>query len=82
MQIEYSNTSRKQLKKLPKNKKIKVLIMIQKLKNNPHAGKKLKGEFKGLRSLKVWPYRIIYRYLSKDKLIYINVIQHRQRVYK
>jgi len=82
MQIEYSNTAKKQIKRLPKNKQTKVLSIIQKLKNDPYAGKKLKGEFKVLRSLKIWPYRIIYRYISQDRLIFINVIQHRQKVYK
>ncbi len=82
MKVEFSNTARKQIKKLPKNKQIKVLSLIQKLKNDPYAGKKLKGEFEGLRSLKVWPYRVIYRHLSQDRLIFINVIQHRQKVYK
>jgi len=82
MKVEYSHTADKQLKKLPKNKQIKVLTTIGKLKKDPYAGKKLKGEFEGLRSLKVWPYRIIYRYLPQDKLLFINVIQHRQKVYK
>ena len=82
MKVEYSDTAQKQLKKLPRNKQIKVLEKIEKLKNDPYAGKNLKGEFEGLRSLKVWPYRIIYRYLSQDKLLFINVIQHRQKVYK
>lgn len=82
MEIEYSNTARKQLRKLPRNQKIKVLKKIEKLKNDPYAGKKLKGEFKGLRSLKIWPYRIIYRYLPQDKLLFINVVQHRQTAYK
>ncbi len=82
MKIEYSPTALKQLKKLPKNKQIKVLQKINKLKNDPYAGKKLIGEFEGLRSLKVWPYRIIYRYLPQEKLLFINVVQHRQKVYK
>ena len=82
MKVEYSDTVQKQLKKLPKNKQIKVLKKIEKLKNDPYIGKKLKGEFEGLRSLKVWPYRIIYRYLPQDKLFFINVVQHRQKVYK
>ncbi|HUS60372.1 MAG TPA: type II toxin-antitoxin system RelE/ParE family toxin [Nevskiaceae bacterium] len=82
MRVEYSDTARKQLKKLPKTKQIKVLKKIEKLKNDPYAGKKLKGEFEGLRSLKVWPYRVVYRYLSQDKILFINVIQHRQAVYK
>ena len=82
MKVEYSDTAQKQLKKLPKNKQIKVLKKIEKLKNDPYISKKLKGEFEGLRSLKVWPYRIIYRYLPQDKLFFINVVQHRQKVYK
>lgn len=82
MRVEYSETARKQLKRLPRDKQIKVLQKIEKLKNDPYAGKKLKGEFEGLRSLKTWPYRIIYRYLPQEKLLFINVIQHRQKVYK
>lgn len=82
MKLEFSSIARKELKKVPKQKQIKVLEKIEKLKNDPYAGKKLMGIFVGLRSLKVWPYRIIYRYLPQDKLIFINVIQHRQRVYK
>jgi len=82
MKVEFSYTARKELKKLPKNKEIKVLKTIQKLKKDPYAGKKLKGVFEGLRSLKVWPYRIIYRFSPQDKLFFINEIQHRQRAYK
>ena len=82
MKVEYSRTAIKQIKKLPKNKQIKVLATIEKLKNDPYAGKKLKGEFEELRSLKIWPYRIIYRYLSQEKLLFINVIKHRQKAYK
>lgn len=82
MKVEYSRTAKKQIKKLPKNKQIKVLTTIGKLKNDPYAGKKLKGEFEKLRSLKVWPYRIIYRYLPQEKLLFINIVSHRQKTYK
>jgi len=82
MRVEFSTTAKKELKKLPKEKKIKVIGKIQMLKKDPYAGKKLMGQFEGLRSLKTWPYRIIYRYLPQDKLLFINVIQHRQKVYK
>lgn len=82
MNVEYSDTARKQLKKFPHEKQIRILQKIEQLKNNPLAGKKLKGEFSAFRSLKVWPYRIIYRYFLKDKHLFINVIEHRQKVYK
>jgi addiction module RelE/StbE family toxin len=82
MKVIYSKTSLKQLKKLPKIKQIEALKKIEKLKNDPEAGKKLKGPLKNFRSLKAWPYRIIYQYSEDNKMIFINVIQHRQSVYK
>lgn len=82
MKVKYSPTALKQLSKLHKNKQLKALMQIEKLKTNPYAGKKLKGEFEGLYSLKVWPYRIIYRYFPAEKLLFINTIQHRQAAYK
>ena len=82
MKVNYSKTSLKQLKKLTRTKQIEILKKIEKLKNNPDAGKKLKGPLKNFRSLKTWPYRIIYQYSKNDKTIFINIIQHRQSVYK
>lgn len=82
MRIEYSETARKQLKKLPRDKQIKALKRIEELKTNPYAGKKSKGVFRKMRSLKIWPYRIIYQYNPGKKLLFINIIQHRQAVYR
>ena len=55
---------------------------IERLKNDPGAGKKLKEPLKNFRSLKAWPYRIIYQYSENDRAIFINIIQHRQSTYK
>ena len=82
MNVNYSKISLKQLKNLPEKNQIEILKKIEKLKNDPYIGKKLKGPLKNFRSLKVWPYRIIYQYSDSDKVIFINVIQHRQSVYK
>lgn len=82
MKINYSKTLLKQLKNLPGTKQIEVLKKIEKLKYNPYAGKKLKSALNNFISLKVWPYRIIYQYSDNDKVIFLNVIQHRQSVYK
>ncbi len=82
MKVSYSKTSLIQLKKLPRTRRIEVLKKIEKLKNDPDAGKKLKGPLKNFRSLKAWPYRIIYQYSKNDKTIFINIIQHRQSAYK
>ena len=82
MQVVYSQTSAKQLKKLPKNTQVKTLQIINKLKQNPLSGKPLQGGSKHLRSLRIWPYRIVYLFNSNNQTIFINVIQHRKDVYK
>ena len=82
MKLVYSKDSIKSLKKLPQNKQKKLAIKLYFLKNNPQAGKVLKGVFKSLFSLIVWPYRIIYELDTKEKIITIHKIQHRQGVYK
>ena len=82
IRVRYSRTSLKQLKKLPKAKQLEVLKKIEKLKNYPLSGKKLKGPLNKFRSLRSWPYRIIYQYQNSEEVIKINVIQYRQSSYK
>jgi len=82
MRLIYSKTAIKSLNKLPKYKKKKIVIQISRLKNNPHIGKKLKGKYFGLYSLKIWPQRVIYEVSRNTITITIHKIQHRQGVYK
>lgn len=82
MEVQFSSPAKKQFKKLPLREKAKILKKIQLLKRDPFIGKKLKGEFEGLRSIKTWPYRIIYHYSSSEKLLFIETIEHRQQAYK
>jgi mRNA interferase RelE/StbE len=50
------------------------------LKNNPHAGKPLRGEWKGVYSLRMGDYRILYQ-IKRDEIILL-VVGHRKRVYE
>jgi len=62
------------LKVLNRNKvekKISYLIL------HPFVGKKLSGEYKSSRSLRAWPYRIIYYIKERQKEIWIVSIIHR-----
>jgi len=82
MQIVYAPTVLKKIKKIKASEKAKVRKKIESLKVNPLAGKLLKGEFKGFRSLKSWPLRIIYSFDGKLKIINIVAIDYRGGVYK
>ena len=80
MEISYKPAVFKQLRKIPKVELKKIFKKLEILKNDPYAGKPLKGELKGLYSVKPWPYRIIYEINPKKIVIYS--IAHRQGSYK
>lgn len=80
MQIEYKPYVIKQLKKLPLSERKKVIRKLELLQSDPKAGKELRGELEGLRSLRAWPYRIIYE-IKYDSVIVYSVA-HRQGAYK
>ena len=72
----------KQYDKLPKTEQKKIKKKITILEQDQNAGKKLSGNFSELRSLRVWPYRILYYKNESQNTIHIVTIAHRQGVYK
>jgi addiction module RelE/StbE family toxin len=81
MEIYISKEAQKQYLKLVKFEKNKVNKKLLLLSSDPYSGKKLSGEYKETRSLKTWPYRIIYYINKKRKEIWIISILHRQGAY-
>lgn len=82
MEIVYAPSVIKRLKKINPSDKTKIKKKILSLKLNPLAGKLLKGEFRGLRSLRAWPLRIIYFFEAEKKIINIVWLDYRGQVYK
>ena len=72
----------KQLNQLPTQYRDRIRMSLRLLETNPFAGKKLEGQYEGRYTLRVWPYRIVYR--IEKKILFVNVIAigHRQGVYK
>ena len=81
MEIIFSKEFKKEFKKI-KDRAIRLRIIknIKKLTIIPQSGKPLKHDMRGHRSVKIPPFRIIYR-LEKDKIV-INCFDHRNSVYK
>lgn len=82
MEIIITPKALKQYAHLPKTEQTKIKKKLVTLKISPQEGKKLSGEYKELRSLRVWPYRIIYYINASQKKIFIVTIVHRQGVYR
>lgn len=81
MNVILSKDAQKQYKRLPKPQQTKILKKLLGLKENPKAGKKLKGEWGGIYSLRAWPYRILYEIDEGKQRIEVHKIAHRQGVY-
>lgn len=82
MRVLVTPKALKQYNHLPKTEQAKIKKKILVLEQNSQEGKKLSGEYTKLRSLKVWPYRIIYYVDNAQRKIFIVTIAHRQGVYK
>lgn len=60
----------------------RIITALAVIATNPFSGKKLEGDYKGNWSFRVWPYRIIYRVKTKEMVVLIVRIGHRQGIYK
>lgn len=81
MLIVLSKDAQKQYQNLPQSVQLKIRKKLATLQQNPQAGKKLTGELQGIRSLRAWPYRILYEINMKEKRVEVHKIAHRQGVY-
>lgn len=70
----------KALKKIAIKERVRLIAAIDALATNPAAGGVLKGEFAGLRRLRVGDYRIVYEVNDGELVVLVIRIGHRQGV--
>jgi mRNA interferase RelE/StbE len=80
--LQIKKSAAKALQKIEKNDRIRLIENIDRLRNEPNAGGVLKGEFAGLRRLRVGNYRIIYEVIDERLVILVIRIGHRRDVYR
>jgi len=81
-QLLYSETSRKQIRKLYPQIKPVVKSKIQKLQENPFSGKWLEKELSGYISMRAKRFRIIYKIRDNDQTVEIHYVGHRKDIYE
>lgn len=82
MKVIITPKATKQYERLPKLAQKKIKKKIKLLENDIQIGKKLSGDLSELRSLRAWPYRILY-YINEEKdAVFVTSITHRQGSYK
>jgi mRNA-degrading endonuclease RelE of RelBE toxin-antitoxin system len=78
----YSETSRKQIRKLHPQIKPIVKSKIEKLQENPFSGKWLEKELSGYFSMRAKRFRVIYKIKDNDQTIEIHYVGHRKDIYE
>ncbi len=80
MEIIFSNDFKKEFKKIKdKTTRLKIIKQSKKLSEIPESGKPLRYDLKNHRSVRIPPFRIIYR-IEQNKII-VNCFDHRKEVY-
>jgi mRNA interferase RelE/StbE len=78
--VRLSRTAEKALEGLEQRVLDRLKASLRELAGDPLLGKKLKGDFEGLRSYRLGTYRIVYRFTRE--LVEIIAIDHRKDVYR
>jgi mRNA interferase RelE/StbE len=80
--VKIKSSAAKGLGSLPRAERERLVAAIDRLGDEPHAGGALKGEFSGLRRLRIGRYRIVYEVLDRELTILIVRVGHRREVYR
>jgi mRNA interferase RelE/StbE len=82
-EVEWKNSAKKELKRLPRQVITKVILAVEKLPNNhyPIGSKKLVGTEHTYR-LRIGDYRIVYSIQNDRLIIEIIRVAHRKDIYK
>jgi mRNA interferase RelE/StbE len=79
-EIRFTPRFLKKIKTLDSEAQVRIIREVNLLKTNPYAGKPLHGEWKGVYSLRIGKYRVLYQ--IKGSTVFLLVAGHRKRVYE
>lgn len=80
--VQIKRSAAKALRLIERQDRERLVRAIDRLAEEPHAGGVLKGEFAGLRRIRVGVYRIVYEVHEGELTILVVRIDHRREVYR
>ncbi|NCC25920.1 MAG: type II toxin-antitoxin system RelE/ParE family toxin [Deltaproteobacteria bacterium] len=80
--ISIKRSAAKSLESIPKSDRLRIIETIDSLRKTPRAGSALKGEFSGLRRVRIGMYRVVYEIQEAHLVILIIRVGHRREVYR
>jgi mRNA interferase RelE/StbE len=80
--VSIKQSASKALAKIARDDRLRIVDAIDQLRTNPAAGGVLKGEYAGLRRIRVGSYRIVYEVQDQQLVVLVIRIGHRREVYR
>ncbi len=81
MEIIFSEEFKKEYQKIRDERtRLRIIKIVKKIAKDPTMGKPLKHELKNHRSVRITPFRLIYR-IERNTLI-VNWFEHRKKAYE
>ncbi len=82
MQVKATSRFERMLRRLSSDRQKIVLERASELEGNPYLGKELTGPLRGLMSLRVGDYRVIYFVDQPKNTIWLIAVGHRKSIYE
>jgi len=80
--IRWDSRALKDAAEVPMGDRRRIVDAVEELAGDPLRGRPLKGRWKGLRRIKVGPYRVIYSLRRVELTVRVLRIGHRKEVYR
>ena len=80
--IKIKGSAAKELRRVTKSDRIRIVAAIERLAESPHLGTALKGKLRGLRRLRVGHYRVLYEVRDEVLVVLVVRVSHRRDAYR
>ena len=80
--IRIKESAAKELRRVSKPDRARIVAAIDRLSETPHLGTSLKGDLRGLRRIRVGDYRILYEVRDKELVVLVVRVAHRGDAYR
>jgi mRNA interferase RelE/StbE len=80
--IKIKKSAAKALSRIDRVERQRIIEGIDQLADNPAAGSVLKGEFSGLRRIRIGTYRVVYEVRDTELVVLVVRIGHRRSAYR
>jgi mRNA interferase RelE/StbE len=80
--VSIKQSALKSLRNIAYEDRLRIIEAIDQLKINPAAGGVLKGEYSGLRRIRISSYRVVYEVHDAQLTVLVIRIGHRREVYR